>query len=315
MGQECDQLADYSVFDANFPLDVNNEYHVTSNTTWGYNNMNVHGSVVIEPNKVLTIDGVTIHFGDSRKLGFTTNIVVKPGGDLVIKNGAVLTSLANCPTSMWDGIKALGNPLVAESSSLQSVVTISAFSIIENAYVGILCAEASPEQGAYGAPPPGTSGIVHAQNGVFRNNKFGVVMRPRHTTSTSTSNSYFFGCQFNTNSALNYVDEPPVAHLWFDQVTRMRIGGCYFGNSFDVGQGQSSEQLGVGIHAFNTAIKVLPMCAPGVWNEACSDATSPTYITNAFLVFRTGSVSARWGWIKRVGCAMRSSLNALEASV
>ncbi|MBL0044999.1 MAG: hypothetical protein IPP33_11580 [Flavobacteriales bacterium] len=91
MGQECDQLADYSVFDANFPLDVNNEYHVTSNTTWGFNNMNVHGSVVIEPNKVLTIDGVTIHFGDTRKLGFTTNIVVKPGGDLVIKNGAVLT--------------------------------------------------------------------------------------------------------------------------------------------------------------------------------------------------------------------------------
>lgn len=111
----CDEQANYTFFDSHFPLNASHEHvidygDVTWNTGNGNNNMNVHGSIIIENGRTLTIDGVTIRFADSRHMDHLTNIIVRPGGNLVVRNGAVLTTLASCPSSMWDGIKVLGVP-------------------------------------------------------------------------------------------------------------------------------------------------------------------------------------------------------------
>ncbi len=185
MGQTCDELANYALFDANFALNANYEYHVNANLTWNmsFNNMNVHGSIIIEPNKTLTIDGATIRFADSRHMSYLTNIIVKAGGDLVIKNGAKLTTIASCTESMWDGVIVLGNPALGENLSLQGVVSIKSGSSIWNAIRGIGTGYIlNPYQHPF-AMAVQTGGVVIAEDASFVNNKYDVVLRQYDTQS------------------------------------------------------------------------------------------------------------------------------------
>lgn len=273
--QTCDELANYSWFDGLYPLDANHEFHVTTNLTWNssFNNMNVHGSIVIEPNRTLTIDNATIRFADSRHMDHKTNIIVRPGGDLVIRNGAVLTTLSSCPYSMWDGIKVLGNPALAETFSTQGVLNINTGASIRNAICAVATGFSADPYEAVLGPATQTGGIIVAQNASFVNNKWGVVLKPYNSLQSGDfTNTRFMGCTFETNAILNYgVEETPAVMLYAINVNRIKVGDCRFFNSL-LPTLSTGTARGEGIIMFHSALQVMPLCG-GAWNPGCSFPT------------------------------------------
>ncbi|MBK6408806.1 MAG: hypothetical protein IPF78_03740 [Flavobacteriales bacterium] len=72
--------------------------------------MNVHGKIIVDPGATLTINNnAVISFADSKQLlDHPTELVVAKGGRLDVNGNARLTSIAQCPNSMWDGIRVMG---------------------------------------------------------------------------------------------------------------------------------------------------------------------------------------------------------------
>lgn len=277
----CDANADYSYFEEHFPLDANNEYHITSSVTWN-TSMNVRGSIVIEPGGVLTITGqnTVIHFADSRKMGYTCNIVVKNrtgsvnAGDLVVTNQATITSLDECPESMWDGVRLLGNGNGNTSNDIQwkqGEVYVINGGAIHNALVALTNCQVDPTD-PVNAAASDIGGIVKIDDAVFKNNRYAVVMRayPSPNTTDATATSYFYNSDLLTTSPLNYTDLHPETFLWFDKGNRMSIGGNTFANQVSWNDLPAGER-GTGVYARGTSIWVMAMCGQNdVWNTSCA---------------------------------------------
>lgn len=283
----CDAKADYSYFEEHFPLNANNEHHILAGTTvtWGDDpgeqDMNVRGSIVVDQGGTLIITGgnTVIRFADSRKMGYTCNIVVKNrpsvapnAGDLFIQAGATVTSLAECPESMWDGVRVMGDGLYANDVQWkQGEVTVKTGGQIRNALVAItncLVDPLAPTTAAF----TNSGGIVHFDEGQLVNNRFGVVMRAYNpnTQPDAQAVSEFYNSQFLTTAALNYPDLHPENFLWFDGNRRMRIIGNMFDNTYapDV---EPTERWGNGIYARGTSVWVLPVCVSGInWSLSCA---------------------------------------------
>ncbi len=272
----CDQQADYSYFETNFPLDANNEFHVLAGqlVTWGdqaaEQNMNVRGSIVVDPGGTLTITGANtvIHFADSRKMGYTCNIVVSPAslvngsnsGRLNI-NAATVTSLAECSESMWDGIRVLG---WNNNDALNNVgrFEIYNYATVRNAVVGATNCQVdpmNPSTAAYTAP----GGAIRCVNAYFLNNIFDVVMRSFTYSGgiEASSNSRFVNVSFQTLTLLNYVNERPRSHLWLQGVKRTQVLSCRFSNAATLFM--LPHERGTGIRCLNTALGVRPETDPG----------------------------------------------------
>jgi hypothetical protein len=103
--------------------------------TWN-TNKKVATTIVVPDGGQLTIDGATIQFADSRKIGKPVFIKVEKGGRLYVRNGAVLTSLAECEFSMWDGISVEGDAFLAQNYNTQGFVSI-VDSRVENVRFGV----------------------------------------------------------------------------------------------------------------------------------------------------------------------------------
>lgn len=266
---ECEtDPALYTAFHALYPYDPSNVYTLTANTTWS-SSMNVRGSVVVPAGVVLTINnGAVIGFADSRKIGYTTNIVVEVGGRLEVTGGATLTNIAPCGDGMWDGIKALGTQTGAQSQANQGYVYIDN-ATIENAFVGVLAANTdlyNPET----APATQRGALVRCLAGtVFRNNIYGVVLRayncgnPGGCTDDFT-NTRFEGCTFETVGALNYPDKTPRIHLFATNYPKLRVLGCTFRGEPAPG-GNNVQAWGVGIRSHNTDMRILDLI--GTWSN------------------------------------------------
>ena len=158
-------------------LDPNtHEYHVSGATTWS-SDMNVHGKIVVDQGATLTINNsATISFADSKELNEVTRLIVKPGGKLYVNNGATLTSIGQCPGTLWDGVQVQGNMFAIQDPLLGSAQGLAVLSnaTIENARVGVLLAS-SPSPGDNGRYiKESFGGIVQASKVQFRNNRYDV---------------------------------------------------------------------------------------------------------------------------------------------
>lgn len=265
----CDAKEDYSFFEANYPLNASNQYVLPSSQTWT-TSMNVRGSIIVPAGRTLTISACTLRFADSRKMGYTCNIVVQPQGKLFVQNGAVLTSLANCPESMWDGVRVLGTNN-GDSFSTVGEFRLRTGATVSNAVVAATNCQVdpmAPNTAAYTSP----GGIIITENAFLTNNRFGVVMRSFAFTGgvNALGNSRFFNTQFGTTGLLNYATESPQAHLWLQGVKRTRVGSSQFYNAYGVG-GAPVETWGMGIRAINTALEVLPLCTGDQWLPGCPE--------------------------------------------
>ena len=108
-------------------------FSVTNNTTWGNSNHSLPFNATVESGATLTITG-TVYCSNH------ANIIVKPGGRLVL-DGGTLTSF--CPNSMWPGIEVWGNSAAhqypdASGHYAQGYVELKNGAVIENAECPVL---------------------------------------------------------------------------------------------------------------------------------------------------------------------------------
>lgn len=249
----CDQFATYT----NLPLDANGEHHITANTTWN-TNRTIKGKVVIDPGKTLTINsGAVIRFADTRQVGITTNITVMPGGKLTVTGSSILTSLQNCPYSMWDGIVVLGNPALSQSPpSNQGTVDMSNSSI-RNAMAAILAGNVADPMAPYTGTVTQQGGRVLLNNITFRNNLHDVVL---HAYASQIAPDYtptsFTNCTFETTQALNYYWLTPDVHVWASGYPRLKVYGSTFRNTSGLNTADPVK-WGVGLQVSQGSVQVL----------------------------------------------------------
>ena len=241
----------YETFHAMYPYDPGNVYTITTNTTWN-SSMNVRGSIVVPAGITLTINsGAVIRFADSRKVGFTTNIVVEVGGKLAMTGGSHLTSMTDCDDSMWDGVMVLGNPSAGQATHQQGVVDMSN-STISNAITAIYAGNGDIWNPFASSTQNG--GIIRMTNMTFTNNIYGIVHRPYTVTANG---SRVRECTFQTSGPLNYGDEVPQNHITVISRWKLDIEGSTFRNTSNLFP-DDPQNWGVGIHGHNSNIWVFP---------------------------------------------------------
>lgn len=291
--QTCDEQANYGYFDLNYGLDGNFQHILVNDEQWLVD-MNVHGTIIIPSGKTLTIDGATIHFGDSRQMDYRTTIRVMAGGHLIIQNNAVLTSIAGCPDSMWDGIMVLGVPSASEASGLQGTLDMRDFAKIENAVVGVVNGYTfNPLQWA-GDPNTNNGGIIRCENAWFENNAWSVVLRPYDPPANNgETQTHFFRCSFLTGRPINWCpqtndtppqdlpcDMAPNIMLYANGVGHLRIGGCTFANDYGPYHYFDDVTLwGSGLIAYNTSVSLLSLC-DGVYPPNGPEPCDPQHRTD-----------------------------------
>ncbi len=240
----CEQMFAYS---SEYPLDANGEHHITTDTEWT-DDMNIAGSIVVDPGKTLTVNTATIGFAASTQQ-LRTNIVVQPGGTLVVKNNGHLTSAPECTgQGMWDGVKVLGNGTTTGAG----IAILESGAKFSNALTAIRCAEGSPMDPLQGNTS--TGGIVQATDATFENNFFDIATRP-HTIvdPTAWGPSSFTNCRFARTRALNNPHLAPGERVSLIGSANTEFIGCTFSNTSTVAD---PIFRGGAIHAVNTGVRV-----------------------------------------------------------
>lgn len=272
----CDQFATY----APYMLDPEGEYHFTAPITYWSTSMNVKGSFVIDDGKTLEINnGAVIGFADSRQIGYTTNIVVKPGGKLRVIQGAKLTALDACPYSMWDGVLNLGNTLLVQSPAQQGTVEITD-GTIAHAFVGVMGGEPADLMDPVFSTCAARGGRLIAKDATFRNNRFDVVLREYNSQyAYDYTVTKFIHCDFVFDETqLRYGHADRTAHVVARGYPRLKFHACDF--SDDAPQlADLPAEWAEGILALNTSIQVKPMCNGSVsspYNGICPNTANWT---------------------------------------
>ncbi|MDQ3099900.1 MAG: T9SS type A sorting domain-containing protein [Bacteroidota bacterium] len=261
---DCQALVQYY----NLPLDQNGFHELQGNATWT-NDLNIYGKIVVPSGVSLTIDNAaSIHFADSKQLEHETQLIVKPGGKLFVRNNAILTSLDECPASMWDGAQIWGNYWEGQdpvNNSIQGFASVRSGAIIENARCGLLAARGFSDRPMSEYIRESTGAIIQASDAVFKNNRYDVVFRPYENISSTAqilpNRSYFIRCHFLTNSDLNEPGLYPVDHVGMAAVRGIPFQGCMFENTIIGTTYQMPFYQGVGIHAMNSSFTVTNDCS------------------------------------------------------
>lgn len=244
----------YTDFHALYPYDPGHVYTLTANTTWNAS-MNVEGSVVVPAGVVLTINNnAVIGFADSRKIGYTTNLVVQPGGKTIIDGNATLTNIGPCGDGIWDGILALGNNSSSTNSTAQGTVELID-GTIENSFTAILGGNADPTDPINSAVTQRGARII-CTGGTLRNNVHGVILRNVVHSSVVTR---FYNVDFVTTGALNYPGLTPMVHLYAKNYTRINVKGCSFDGDPSVTGTSNVAGWGKGIESYNTDLRIEPL--------------------------------------------------------
>ncbi|MBK9597135.1 MAG: hypothetical protein IPO60_02115 [Flavobacteriales bacterium] len=250
-------------------LDPNNEHHITSPTTWS-SDMNVHGKIIVDPGATLTINNnAVISFADSKQLlDHPTELVVAKGGRLDVNGNARLTSIAQCPNSMWDGIRVMGDSHLSQdpvNNSPQGMASLSA-STIENARAALLTGDASFDDPTGTMHGSSAGGYIRASLMTFKNKRYDVVMRkfenrdPHDFSHILNNRSYFDRCAFAEDALLNDGNSPR-DHVHLNGVRGINYTGCSFAGVYQPDQVfHGMTQVGTGIRSINSSFSVRSKC-------------------------------------------------------
>ncbi len=199
---------DFTVFDNSFF-----ETEIDGDVTWPDDlagtpsTITAAGTIRILFGSSLTIDGATVELADSRKMSFPTRIIVEPGGELILKNGATLTSLSECGGSMWDGVQVWGNADDEQIPDFQGKLTMTTGATIEDAVVGVTCVK----RDGFVKDKDFTGGILHISDAHFINNLIGIEMWDFENEDASTGDildnvSFIRNTEFLIDDQLNDVE-------------------------------------------------------------------------------------------------------------
>lgn len=274
MGRQV-SLIDYDNMPGFFDNNTHTYTVAFAGETWNAD-MNMHGIIRIPDGITLTItNGATIRFADSEQLNYPTRISVEPGGKLIIDGNAVLTSIDQCPNSMWDGILNQGTNESQDGNSFadQGLVDLESCTI-ENARTGVAC----NSQFVDGEVIPAFQlqfaggGVVRADGTTFRNCVRAVVMglyenhAPGNTTSIRPNRSKFTRCTFEVTASLSNTKRYPLQHAYLLGVRGVVFEGCGFYNygpfgALVHGELRTEDRFaGTGILAINSSVIVRSDC-------------------------------------------------------
>jgi hypothetical protein len=244
-------------------------YELQQNEVWTTPKV-IHGIVRIPAGRTLTIEATTIQFADSRLQEFPTRIEVEAGGKLFVGNSAVLTSIAACPGSMWDGILVKGGNQSQDGNNFadQGYVLVSA-STIANARTAIITNNQFLDGdvlAAYQLQFAG-GGVVRTRNAIFRNNKRDVVLGPYENFNPNdrgevrVNRSYFRDTDFEVIAQLND-GSMPREHISLYGVQNIPILGCRFqGNQYLPDPLLAiTQDAGTGILSVGSSFQVADFC-------------------------------------------------------
>ena len=180
---------------------------IIENTTWNTKKI-IHENIHIPSSVTLTIK-------DSVLFASNAQIIVQPGGHLIV-NGGTLTNA--CSGEMWQGIIVEGNSSLNQSGSNQGRITLQNGAIIENAVKAISTC-VSPKSG----------GIISATDATFKNNQTAIEFNP-YLSPLTIDISSFKKCNFvidheNLFSANDLIFNN---HVKLDGVRGVSFLGCQF---------------------------------------------------------------------------------------
>jgi len=201
-------------------------YEIVKNEIWDFS-MKFYQNLIVKTGYTLTIK-CEIQFVPNAK------IIIETGGKLIIDGGKLTNE--KYYNSMWKGIEVWGTSNQTQygsNSPYQGKVEVINGGSIENAEVAVFLGKRD-SQGLNISGFEG--GIITATNASFKNNKEGVVFKPYHnflpTNHNLTPNlSQFKTCNFETNTAWNFVNIYPVDFVNLTEVEGVIFNGCTFQNT------------------------------------------------------------------------------------
>ncbi len=242
-----------------------NIIEITSNTTWN-TNKKVLGSVRVKNGATLSItNGITVELAETKATGITTNICIEPGGKLLVDNNVTLTSIQDCPVTVWDGIQVWGN------GDTQYGTGSAGLASFENATItNARDAVVNHRPGFWG----NRGGIIQAVNTTFINNRRSVEFisfQNNFRGQIYDDLSYFTTCTFDYNENSHFLN-PDFAHLTMWDTKGIAFRGCEFKNSTLNPRFKFAEiEYGKGIATLDASFTVRdacvgnPNCPPGTW--------------------------------------------------
>jgi len=276
---DCGQ---HTVFDV-FPQDG----YISTDQTWNSTTssytpgiIKVVGNLTIASGVTLTIDNVTVEFADSRTMFTSTKIIIEPGGNLVVKNNAKLTSLSNCENSMWDGIEVRG--VTTDNTQSYTIQGHAKFenAVVENATVAVR---------NYGKFENGDidwasrGGIIQASNTTFLNNRRDVAFSAYQKTfsngNLANDRSYFRDVDFITDNGFNHANTMNHVTMW--KTYGISFIGCNFADNRTGGDWTSTYLKNgnihnAGIRSVDAQYSVKGKCENGPVNCSGDLVTNPS---------------------------------------
>lgn len=243
---------------------------ISSNTTWASTKY-LRSGVRVTNGATFTIQNTGLNetvIYMPRK----SNIIVDPGSKLIV-NGARITN--SCDDCLWDGIRIVGNPNLAQTTPNQGTVEFTN-ATIEHAKVAV------GNYNTTGHPHLSTGGIVKATNTHFLNNGKAVSLEPfSNPTGSPLLKNYkanFVTCTFEVDDDFKGGSENRfLTHVNLRRVIGVEFQGCNFYNR-STAPGYQGE--GDGIRTESAGFKMLASCDQVVY--PC------VYIRNQFTGLRTG---------------------------
>lgn len=231
-------------------VDEDGEIKIQTNTVWnpgsiGSSTMTVRGQIIVYPFKKLTIQGMTVHFADTKTCGEYTSIVVLPRGHLEVKS-STLTNLEECSETNWDGISVEGEPLEEHTLSYQGKLTLDDCTI-ENSKSGVVMGQMMYDDDHTWRGTGGKGGgILEADEAVFRNNRFSLEFA-YYAGSLSSNTSYLENCDFINDGPIPGYYDLGISHfvsMWDIQGIEYR--GCHFTNDYAASLPIGASQTAIG---------------------------------------------------------------------
>lgn len=217
---------------------------INSNNQFWFNDRQLFGDLIIKNGAMLTITGATI----SRLV----NIIVEPGGTLILNNSI----LTNGCGDLWEGIDVWGDAsqhqFVEGDNYLQGRLAMNN-SVIEYARTAVKLAKDDDEENGF------TGGIINADGSTFRNNQTGIRFNPYSNTVPVPNSPVFdnastiINCTFRTDEQLPE-GLNPIAFISLWGVDEVPIFNSSFSNL--LASANTTAALGKGIYSQDASFKV-----------------------------------------------------------
>jgi hypothetical protein len=246
------QNRNYTIYDIGANATPTNYIHTLTGTTTWNSNKKIRGTIVVSSGAYLIINnGANIEFADSRQTDIPTALIIEPGGKVIVNN-ATLTSLSNCPNSVWDGIRVHGDPTKNQAPFTNQGCLSLTKATVKNARIGVKLAANNNQH---------SGGIVQALNSTFLNNWKCVEFIKYNSPSGYANVSYFHKTDFvydgNFPDPDIFYNGEGLYNGYGDFVSMWDVQGVnYLGCRFENTTLDATKQRGRAIYSINATYKV-----------------------------------------------------------